>query len=103
MTDDDLVDLAVIPMTELKKEIATISSSSSIKFLTNLKQDIEDGIYQGKLEVQANVLFELYRNYCEKNNEHFTSHTKFGSNIKDKIEKKRKSQGFVYYLSTIKI
>ena len=90
-------------MTELKKEITTISSSSSIKFLTNLKQDIEDGIYQGDLVVRSNVLFELYKNYCEKNNEHFTSNTKFGINIKDKIEKKRKNYGIVYDLSTINI
>ena len=41
--------------------------------------------------------------FAKKNNEHFASHTKFGINIKDKIEKKRKNYGIVYDLSTINI
>jgi len=103
MTEDELVDLGLIPETDIKKEIINLSKPSSIKFLFDLKQEIDDEIYQGELIIPASNLYEKYKLYCEKNKENLVSNSKFGLIIKNNIEKKRKKSGNFYDLSTIKI
>ncbi len=99
MDINDIVDVRIIPETELKKQIVEISMSSSLKYLKYLKNTLNSEEVE---ELSASTLYFNYKNWCQINNENLVSNTKFGLNIKNYITKEKKANGAFYLLNTIK-
>lgn len=85
------------PMNAFKKEIISYGWSSSMRFLWYLFECKKEGFMSGK------KLYEKYTDWCNENHERVKSNNKFVSDIKDNVNKVRKTTGMEYDLSSIRM
>ena len=96
LLDFDAVPLGKIIDTPLRTELTNLSKSTPLKFLDDA---IEENMFEGETLIKASELYTKYRMWCENNGERniYTS-TRFGTALKDKINKKRTKSGMCYEL-----
>jgi hypothetical protein len=113
----DNVNILDIPKTKLKQEMRLNSLSSCKRFLHRIKEvrdEYKDHDHKEEPinvwidevctndEIPANLFYSYYKSYCMQENEKPLSQTKFGRDISNMIEKRRKIKGITYDLLTIK-
>lgn len=116
------VDIRDIPMTNIKKDMTITGLQPPVKFLLHLREKITElktiddnddndekniGLWYG-LDLNENLckadnLYNAYKQWCLFGNEKVSSITKFGRDVRDYIQKKRLSRGYVYDLETCNI
>lgn len=98
LLDFPRVSLWNIPQTELRQRMITMSLPSSHKYV---EYALGDGRDEEETEVSAKVFYDRYVEWCRENGERSVSSTKFGINIADLIQKKKKKTGTFYILPPI--
>ena len=102
LLDFPAVPISKIPDTELRQEMMNMSKPSALKFIDAIFNDSEmkEAIFDEDKTVKSTTLYTHYKNWCSENGErNIITSTKFGTVIKDKLIKKRNSQGIVYEIS----
>ena len=102
LLDFPAVQISKIPDTELRQEMMNMSKPSALKFIDAIFNDSEmkEAIFDEDKTVKSTTLYTHYKNWCSENGErNIITSTKFGTVIKDKLIKKRNSQGIVYEIS----
>ena len=85
------------PITEEKQDMILLNAPNHIKFLRYLNESNDTDT------LTATELYTTYKNWSVDNGErNIQSSTKFGTNIKKLIDKKRTNKGWVYDISTLK-
>ena len=96
LLDFPAVNIRVIPDTDLRREMMTISKSTPLKFLDAIREEqlVQDDI----TEVFANELYQKYADWCKNSGERSITSTKFGLVIKTRLELRRTKNGIKYTL-----
>lgn len=79
--------------------------SSCLRFLVEKKEEFGELSVADKSEndrIRGHVMYRMYAVWCSHNHERVKSQAKFGREIKPHVEK-MKSNGVVYFLSTIEV
>lgn len=92
------VNIRTPPITAFKREIIGRGWSSSIKFLFDIKDNKYD---DDETEIKGLKLYEKYEQWCLQRREKVKTKTKFCSEIKGYITKKRLRTGMVYDMKSI--
>lgn len=85
------------PITEEKQDMILLNAPNHIKFLRYLNESNDTDT------LTATELYTTYKNWSVDNGErNIQSSTKFGTNIKRLIDKKRTNKGWIYDISSLK-
>ena len=98
--DERDVNIRIPPMNAFKKHLISGSWSTSLRYLFEIKDDELD---EDETLITPSNLFANYKHWCSENNQKTKSSTKFYMDIRDNIEKTRRSAGLLYNLGTISI
>ena len=95
------VDVRKIPNTELRQEMMGLSKSTPLKFLDYALDEGKEETWGDMTTIGATVFYSKYTDWCHDNGERncYTS-TKFGTALKDKIQKRKTMGKNVYVLPT---
>jgi hypothetical protein len=116
-------DILKVPVTDLKQQVIDLSKPNYLRFLATVKEDLctlvddegnkfrdnfamehDNRFMYSSDEIPSLTLYNKYITWCETNGErNKATETKFGSMIKEYIDKKRKASGYVYILSTLRV
>ena len=100
------INLKNIPQTEIRKDMIDMSLPSSLRFLKYCKENPNSLIQSLSLLndfINASEFYNNYKKWCENNGEQLCSNKAFGRQIKDNIDKERRTSSYVYLLKSIKI
>ena len=96
LLDFEAVNIRVIPDTNLRREMMTLSKSTPLKFLDAIR---EERLYDDDVnEVFATDLYQKYADWCRNSGERSITATKFGTIAKNHIETRRTKKGIKYIL-----
>jgi hypothetical protein len=91
------VDVRKIPNTDLRKEMMNLSKSTPLKFLEYALDEGKEEIWDTET-TGATFFYQKYVEWCRDNGErNCYTNTKFGTALKDKIQK-RKTMGKMVYV-----
>lgn len=86
------IDLRLIPMTNIKQDIITYNEHSSIRFIKIFIEHRDERLIINN-KIRTNVLFDLFKQWCEDTNETKISQKLFSSKIKNILPILHKSDG----------
>jgi hypothetical protein len=96
------VNVKEIIETNLRQDAKDISLSSTMKFIKSIEEvPLRNSSNKLILRLTAIALYARYRTWSQENGERCVSSTKFGLEVKKKLEKKRTNKGVVYVLPKV--